>query len=447
MMSRLWTPLVIVTLAASFVAKMYLAMHADFWSDEMISLGFARHEDFRSIFWDNIPPTFYFVLKQWLHLVPESPLGLRSFNLVVSLLTPIIAYLSVVGTYGRNRALVFMMLLSLSSLSIMVGLEVRVYGVLEAAAVWNLFLFDRAIKGKTFPKALLFSWVLLVGLHYISLILVVTEVCGLLYFNTEEAKRALKKPKVLVGSLIAALGVLWALSYGVSYPAIAHRMIQDNSRYFVTFYNIVRDITLHSSSFMILLSVLLWRTKESQPLQFVFFFSLALTFIGSLVLGYNFENSRYLIFLNPLIFWFMTVHLTKPQNILNKVIVAALLALNLWSLVQVALMQRGGWREAREFIRSHYSSDNVAMMSPEHESFLFPYFAEYSTDVDEVIGRESKRLLVVVRRDYAKSQEFRDLYSKHEQRWELKSHELFGERSPEPVVVLALRSRVNDGKD
>jgi hypothetical protein len=379
-------------LMAGIFLKFFFSVHEGFWSDELLSLNYALNSNSQSIYWDNTPPLFYFLLKQWLHWLPHDPLGLRSLNLLVSLLVPVVAFFSSGKIFSSSERWLYAALLSVSSLSLFFGTEVRVYGLVELVAVWNLSLFLQSVKAKKASGWLAFSGLLLLSLHYFTVLLVAAELSVWLFLFPRQSREMFKSRwRVVLAALIVVLigTMIWK---GIDFRTLKSRALNDPSYYLNGMYRIFRLLCVDSNSFALLFAFLLWRDGRFRPLQYVLSFCLIFSMLVSGLFSLEVLNPRYFIFLNPVIFIVLTAAFFEKKKI-NRAVAAVLVALNLWSVYRSLGLQKSGMKPAADYINTHYVPERTWLLIPENRAYYYPYLNAFSADPAGPRGKKSVLVL------------------------------------------------------
>ncbi len=140
------------------------APRASMWFDEgfsayMIRFSFAEIFDLTAH--DIHPPLYYWLLKLWSMVAGSDDMGLRSFGIVCGIASIIGVFLLVRRLFGRQAALVSVLLVALSPLLIRYSDEARMYSLATAIVVWAVYALIRALSDGSAAR---WKWWLLHGI-------------------------------------------------------------------------------------------------------------------------------------------------------------------------------------------------------------------------------------------------------------------------------------------
>ncbi|VAW43465.1 hypothetical protein MNBD_CHLOROFLEXI01-542 [hydrothermal vent metagenome] len=181
-MSRLpRLPLLIAILLFGFWLRLYQLDGQSLWWDEGISLHLATSSiaEIAANRVTNIhPPLYFFMLKIWVTLTGTTAFAARYFSVMASFTQMALIYALLRRWFGRQTAVIGLLLTAVWSLSIIYAQEVRVYAFLPLIYLILLFLTWQIVEeqSEAQPKAWLllavFEWIGL-HLHYNVLFLLI----------------------------------------------------------------------------------------------------------------------------------------------------------------------------------------------------------------------------------------------------------------------------------
>lgn len=193
-------------LVLSACVRLYLLGDANYWLDEMVSLHFAKHENWRSIFWDNNPPLYHLLLKLWVKCFGDDELTTRTLSVLFSVGTTGVMMRLGHQLKGRLGATIFGFLHALSILSFLYARETRMYAMFEFFTALNLIYFLRLVKGESPLGGYAFSSILMAASHYLAVVPLAVQ-AGALVFKRARAGSGVRTLLTL-GVLGVALLVL-----------------------------------------------------------------------------------------------------------------------------------------------------------------------------------------------------------------------------------------------
>jgi 4-amino-4-deoxy-L-arabinose transferase-like glycosyltransferase len=211
----------LVILSAILLLSGWARLHdigqQSYWYDEMVSLGFARAEEWSSVFWDNAPPLYYVFLKLWIAVFGLSEVATRSLSALFS----IAATAWVVGVgfelRGRRGAWVSGLCHALLVLSIQYAQETRMYSLFELGTAANFYYLIRCMKMPS--RRDLWGYgltgLLLSLTHYLAVVPLALGGCSLLFQRSSKEGSSRLKPRVglwVVGGL-ALLVIFYLLRF------------------------------------------------------------------------------------------------------------------------------------------------------------------------------------------------------------------------------------------
>lgn len=174
------SPLLILILLPAFWLRIYLLDGQSLWWDEGISLHLAT-SSFAEIVANRItnihPPLYFFLLKIWVSLLGITAFAARYFSVLASFLQMALVFAVLRRWFGRQTAVIGLVLTAVWSLSIIYAQEVRVYAFLPLVYLILVWLTQRVVAEKTMPSRLwfwlgLWEWIAL-HLHYNALFLLI----------------------------------------------------------------------------------------------------------------------------------------------------------------------------------------------------------------------------------------------------------------------------------
>lgn len=157
-------------LTLSACVRVLMLGHANYWLDEMVSLHFAKHENWRSIFWDNHPPLYHILLKGWVALLGDSEVTTRTLSVAFSVAATGVMMRIGLELRGFFGALFFGVFHALSMLSILMARETRMYSMFEFAAALNFLYFLRLLKDRPAVRGFAASSALMAFTHYLAIV-------------------------------------------------------------------------------------------------------------------------------------------------------------------------------------------------------------------------------------------------------------------------------------
>jgi 4-amino-4-deoxy-L-arabinose transferase-like glycosyltransferase len=179
-MSRLNRLLLLIGLLLfGFWLRLYQLDGQSLWWDEGISLHLAT-SSFAEIVANRVtnihPPLYFFLLKIWVALTGTTAFAARYFSVMASFLQMPLVFALLRRWFGRNTAVIGLVLTAVWSLSVIYGQEVRVYAFLPLIYLALLLLTQQALldipKRKTWLWLALLQWIGL-HLHYNILFLLI----------------------------------------------------------------------------------------------------------------------------------------------------------------------------------------------------------------------------------------------------------------------------------
>jgi hypothetical protein len=359
-------PIFILVVLIFFLTRFYHLGTQSFWIDELVSMHFSAHTDWKALLWDNHPPLYHLLLKGWLALFGTSEFAARSLSVLFSLISFTLLYRFILKRWGTVSALYGAVLFILSSLALLYAQEARMYALFEMAATLNLICFWQVFENQ--PRTwrnYLFSGLFLACTHYLALIPLSLQ--GL-YFLWQRNYRSVAIRSF--ASIVFLVGL--ALIFGFHTVSLEWQRLRFETGS-ITLQN-WNDLTVIFNRnfgciiiFLIFCVVGLFRKNLSSQVRFLILFTL-----GSLMLFYigQFFSSRYLFYPRYLIF-------------LNSYIILILISSWPWSrMASLAFVILAGfsfsknyettkapWREAAQIIHENgggkvFTTRTLAIQTP-----------------------------------------------------------------------------------
>jgi len=349
-----------------FLTRLYHLGTQSFWIDELVSMHFSAHSDWKALMWDNHPPLYHLLLKGWIFLFGTSEFAARSLSVFLSFVAFSLLYQFLLKTRGKIAALTGAAVFILSSLSLLYAQEARMYALFELAATINLICFLKIEENnpRSWSRYLL-SALLLAASHYLALIPLGLQ--SLYFLLTPNRRR-------LAWRSLGALGfmILLALTFGFHTVSLEWQRLRFEAGSISS--QSLRDlVVIFDRSWVCLvtfLSLCLWgwsQGKISRETRFQ-----VATILGSLLLFYfgQFLSARYLFYPRYLIF-------------LSPYIVLVLVSALSWSRLGVAFfvvfatlsfsanfeITKAPWREAGQVIQKNgggvvFTTRTLAIQTP-----------------------------------------------------------------------------------
>lgn len=192
--------LLMIVLAGIALRFSPILSQRDFWYDEaftgvLIKAPFGEMN--QMIFEDVHPPLYYWLVKPWSVMFDYSPIGIRSFSVLMGIATILSLFWIGGKMFGTRAGLLAASFVSFSPFAVQYSQEARMYSLFGLLFVWSVWFFLQALKTKK-RKYFLF-WGLLSGLafytHYLALfffvLFYVTYVVYRLTINKEKLFKAL----------------------------------------------------------------------------------------------------------------------------------------------------------------------------------------------------------------------------------------------------------------
>lgn len=184
----LWSSLLLIALIAVGL-RLYAINERSVWHDEGLSLAFAQtplDRFFAVLAYDVHPPLYYCALKAWRQVLPSIPWA-RALSVLCSLAALALAWPMLKRLLESRAALLALLLLSLSPLSIHYAQELRMYAL---QAVWAAAMMLTAVECLQRPSLARLSLIILFGVlgcytHYFAGVFVVGFLCILPWVRME----------------------------------------------------------------------------------------------------------------------------------------------------------------------------------------------------------------------------------------------------------------------
>lgn len=372
MVSRIGTRIAIAIYLLVLVAKVMEAARLSFWSDEMNSLFYASEPSWRALFWDNSPPLFTLLLRFWLK-ISSSEIWIRLLPLIFSALTPLVIF-QICRRYLSSRAAPFALAIaSVYAVSFYYATETRPYSLFEFFAATNLYFFLDAMERGRISKRYAASSTFLLLSHYFALLPLGAQVP---FLYKKLSKR--KSPGLflsLAGALLLFLAICF---YAVRMEALQHLALRSAWELFFLPFTTFKALCLHSNSMLLLFTLALYfRSGRVCHLDDIVLISALGALAIALATGLNPAQAKYFIFLIP----YMILILAEYAASLRKeghvaLFLAAVLALNAWSIRFKFGRERAGWAEAAR----HIPTDHLLFLVG-HPALRTPYFVNHKTEL------------------------------------------------------------------
>lgn len=168
---------VVLTIAA--LVRVYKLDSASYWIDEMVSLHFAKSANWMSVFWDNNPPTYHFLLKGWVRAFGDSEAATRTLSVLCSLGATGVLMRVGFELRGALGGLAVGLVHALSFMSIAYAQETRMYALFELAMAVNFLFFLRVLREGRGGLGYVLSCLAMAFIHYLAIV-PITIGCALL---------------------------------------------------------------------------------------------------------------------------------------------------------------------------------------------------------------------------------------------------------------------------
>lgn len=291
----------------SGLLRIYSIGTESYWIDEMVSLHFAKHPDWRALFWDNSPFLYHLILKGWVAVFGDLEAVTRLLSTIFSVCATATVMRIGFALGGWPTAMATGFVHALSALSITYGQETRMYAMFEFFAALNLFAWIETIQGRARNTLFVVSAVLMMLTHYLAAIPLAVEGVVAAWIFRKQMKFSSLVIKTGVGGFIFVSASCAALfSWKHLYWQNLKFQMEPDARWPIEFLNFLANKSDVAAIALVIAVtwtlVRLFRSKQEQNLVplLVIFFAPVLLLTAS---GFIFQRAtllpRYLIFLTP----------------------------------------------------------------------------------------------------------------------------------------------------
>lgn len=311
--------------------KLLAAWKDVYWSDEMISLEFARDPSWSSVFWDNSPPLFPLILKFWTRIF-ASDFAIKLLPVIFSSLTPWVLYRLAKNFYTERISAIVLLLASCHMMSLHYATEVRAYALCELLAALQLYYYFSICAYSDGRRRHLAGFVItstgLLLTQYFSIVLIAAQT--VVFIRRREFSPSIRRLLLVILIVLGFIGV-GIYFYVLRRNNLAHLAAPDWKSTWLT--PVELWLNLHSYSVIFAVTsayaVMSQRNRLFGIDQVIFlcvFSSLAI----ALLTGLSATKDRYFIFLVPSIVLALSVfaaNLRKPVFLLAAIALSALFVL------------------------------------------------------------------------------------------------------------------------
>lgn len=304
--------------------------------DELATMTFTTSSVPNAIFWDNTPPLYYFLLKQWFLIFPATADSARVLNSIISSLFPVLGYIIADRFFGRKQALIAASLFLLSAIHIRYSLEIRSYLLFEVLCTANLYFFLKAIEEERLSVGYGVTILLTLGSHYLSIFWLLAEV----FVFVAIEKRIRHRTWIYFLSLLIGLIIISQINlYSLEHLNLSTTDINVWS-------DSVLKNSLHYLSLIFLISLIfLYRDPRYRNLDLLSLAILVLLISSSVAVGKAPFVEKYFIFLIPVLLIRLGDLVTKVGRRSAIIILALYFGFNGVRTYQQFRKQHSGWGE------------------------------------------------------------------------------------------------------
>lgn len=374
--------------------RLYSLGQQSYWIDEMVSLHFAKHANWRAIFWDNTPFTYQLLLKGWVGLFGDSEVATRALSVLFSLGATYILFLLGNLIFGFYGGLIFAFFQAVSPLSIVYAQEARMYAMFEFFMTLNLHYFYGLMKRRSDPhrsKGFLIASFGMIMTHYLAWVPLLIEGVWILFSKTPKISRKKIVIGLAVGVGLFGLCCLVLISWRhLAWQNLKYNVEPESHYPGLVIWDLMNQSWVSAAAFAILFlnSVYLFIKKRQEGKDHFFFLffvfaPLVIFIIFTFVLKRSVFLPRYFIYLIPFfVAWagssFMDIFARKKWA--AAFLLAVLIYGSITSISQAYLELKAPWRDAAKVVAQH--KDSVVFTS-RSIAIEVPYFERIGVKVEK----------------------------------------------------------------
>lgn len=213
-----WYPLFLILIFATLLRAKLLFTKGDFWFDEVYSAHYAMlpwSEFIKYAIIETNPPLYTLFLRGWISIVGQNDILIRLPSLIFSLGLITTTYITAKQIFNKTSALTSSLIITLSSLSVYLSVENRVYSLLALLCSLSFFIYYKinwqGINTKTIWIAYFIVQLLLFYSHLTASLFIIIQIAFSYYLNNEYKKNILKT------NILASLPmILWLIPSVIS---------------------------------------------------------------------------------------------------------------------------------------------------------------------------------------------------------------------------------------
>lgn len=390
--------------ALSLTLRIYALGTESYWIDEMVSLHFAKHQDWRSIFWDNCPFLYHLVLKGWVAVVGDSETATRGLSVVFSLLAT--GAMIAIGRHldGARGALACGLLHAVSNVSISYAQETRMYAMFEFFAALNLLGWLRLSAGGGAPAIRLYtlSSVMMALSHYLAAIPLLLQLACLGYRHRARVHR--EKAAISASVALVMLGVSFHFFFQGKYLnwQVFKFKMQPESRWPLELgWGFANQSWLGVAGLVALLAAAALQKRDyRRELALFAFVPVAAFTLAGLVISRAMLLPRYFIYVLPPLLALAAQALSKTEDRRLRGFATVALAVFLGgaavSFNELYAIKKAPWREVAQIVAAYPDS---LVLTTKTDAVQTPYFVNAGVRLRRWDWRNHQELLDEVKRN------------------------------------------------
>lgn len=326
--------------------------------DEMVSLHFASHPDWKALLWDNHPPLHHLILKYWMIAFGSSELATRSLSVFFSIASGVVFWILCRKSLDLRSSFFVASIYWLNPVHIMMAREARMFSMTEFLVLLSLVFYCEST-----PRTIgwLMTGVLMACSHYFGTLVFLGQV--ILYVGRLNWP---KKLRFFCGFLIFGLALFAA------FVLVDWDFLRWQQQSFAAGFSYSRSLSVIFSSGLILAVVLsisslrkMFVSTQVKLIVIGIFMFCVVGLVSTLVFKKNILFERY-FFLIPL---FSSLLLLQFANAINMHWLALIFVVQASLFNWVYQDANAPWKQVAFFLQQQkasvvYTSLTLALQTP-----------------------------------------------------------------------------------